>query len=505
MLSQLLYFPAFGAHARLLLADDQLCSRLLKLMLPGVPTMAVALQLPPERCPAEFTWRVAARLAFVVFATAASHMPPLLPGDGPDAATRLLHAAAQLVQHCPFPANTTDNTGEAFDTISLAFIGQLGAIAGALVRGSTRQQHEAAPAALRVASAPATAAAGQVALPQRLAQQLLAVLPHIGEGLAVALQQLPTNGLKQWIGIACSARDVLSLLAGSAQQACISQLAAVQDLPTWLLGATTALRWLPVAANLAALEHSDQSSPAVPRYAESLPQQQSAVRLAKASLQVAEAVSLGGYAAVRSAKLRTTPHDPAVLAGCMDAVWNFHTASCRLTHWAQAGRQCSAPHLETCASHWSSSSSASCGRRPSCLTASHPTHHPRSPGELVRGFCPPNVCSMAAVSSTRSRHPPANQCVLNLHNCRCLPAMAAAHCEAVLAVLDACGSASLGDELSKQLLSSVYALMVWGPPLKADPRLQAAVAKCLAQARSCVVLCELPPAADIAMSGMANG
>lgn len=83
--------------------------------------------------------------------------------------------------------------------------------------------------------------------------------------------------------------------------------------------------------------------------------------------------------------------------------------------------------------------------------------------------------------------------------------MAAAHCEAVLAVLDACGSASLGDELSKQLLSSIYALMVWGPPLKADPWLQAAVAQCLAQARSCVVLCELPPAADIAMSGMANG
>lgn len=95
--------PGLGCHAEQLWRDEQLCGGLLQLLLPGVPALAVGLQLPPERCNSECTWTTAAHLAAFVSAAPVPVLQRALAGQ-PEAAPRLLSAAAQLLQQCPLPA-----------------------------------------------------------------------------------------------------------------------------------------------------------------------------------------------------------------------------------------------------------------------------------------------------------------------------------------------------------------------------------------------------------------
>ncbi len=66
MLGRLFASPAFKAHSQQLLRDTPLCSGLLQLVMPGISAMAVGLQLPPERRPAECTWDNAVHMAAFV-------------------------------------------------------------------------------------------------------------------------------------------------------------------------------------------------------------------------------------------------------------------------------------------------------------------------------------------------------------------------------------------------------------------------------------------------------
>ena len=59
--------------------------------------------------------------------------------------------------------------------------------------------------------------------------------------------------------------------------------------------------------------------------------------------------------------------------------------------------------------------------------------------------------------------------------------MAAAHSEALLAIVDACGREDLENVFAPAMPEGIAAVSIWAPASVAgDPRLQAALAKCLA-------------------------
>ncbi|PRW60171.1 hypothetical protein C2E21_1998 [Chlorella sorokiniana] len=80
ILSQLGTLPAFTAHAKQLQQDVQLCSGLIRPLLPALSAMAVGLQLPPERRTPECTWQVAALSGSpaLVFGPTFGHVPGIL-------------------------------------------------------------------------------------------------------------------------------------------------------------------------------------------------------------------------------------------------------------------------------------------------------------------------------------------------------------------------------------------------------------------------------------------
>lgn len=337
VLSQLLHFPAFAAHAELLVHDKQLCSGLLKLLLPAIPAAAVGLQLPLERRQSDCTWRAVARTAFAVsfLGTAAARVLPSMLADDSGAAMRLLHAAAQLLQRCPLPATSGDPVADAFDT-TIPFVCQLGTIAGALKLCRPDQQQQA-PLAHAGMGAAAAATEQHAVLPLRLAQQLLALLPRFAEAMAAA-SQLPITQMPQLTSVLYAAHSVLRLLAGTTeQQAGSVGMAAADEQPAWLRGAAAALQWLPV---IAALVERQQPLPEQVAAEYNALMASHAAELAVLALRLAGRVASGGYVAFGKSEPRLTSHELAALADCLDAWWQFHTAACRLVHWTQA---CSTP------------------------------------------------------------------------------------------------------------------------------------------------------------------
>lgn len=311
-LSSVFLTPLFVAHAGRLLGVKQLCSRLFSLLLPGIPAMAVGLQLPPERRPSECTWRSAADMAGVLSVMGVTAGHQVLAAQ-PEAATRLLHAAVQLLQHCPLPAlcGAPDRLGSISDS-SLLFITLLGT-AVAPFKPSGQQQPDV-----------------QLPLSSRLALQLLAALPRIGEALAAAVQP-PYMGDRLLEALHSAANSVVKALAGASrsQDSCTRPalvMAAVEHLPAWLRGAATALRWLPLVEALAAhLQQTQAGSTLTLTQAWPLP-----------SNALAQHVTLSGYLALQQAAAGPAAGSPALQSECLDAWWQLHTASCRLVHWALA-------------------------------------------------------------------------------------------------------------------------------------------------------------------------
>ena len=230
VLFQLGAFPAFAPHAELLWQDLQLCSGLLQLLLPGVSALAVGLQLPPERRTDECNWRNAAHMAAVVTVTPGEALARALAPQ-PQAARRLLTAATQLLQHCPLPAPVSNVTAHSAPETTLFFVGQLGRAAD--VHCPPPQQSPAA-----------TGAAGAASPDRRQVQQLLAVLPRVGEAV-VALAQSPCTS--DFATVLAGAVPITHLLAAAAKQpgSSPSRPAAAAfeaaDLPAWCHAAATAL------------------------------------------------------------------------------------------------------------------------------------------------------------------------------------------------------------------------------------------------------------------------
>ncbi len=327
VLGRLFAFPEFSAHGQQLLHDEQLCSGLLQLMLPVISAMAVGLQLPPERRPAECTWRTASHMAAFVAGCLRPMQQQAAIAAGPDAGRRLLTAAAQLLQCCPFPAPKIDRfTAHAALETTMFLIMQLEDAAlleyPAIVCSPLQpgQQPPSAPLVLE--------------LPRRQAQLLLAALPKFGEALA-AVAQAPRSSLRHstrvtpLIGAAATAA---ALLAGSTQPEDnlrpAAAMASVQDLPAWLRAAAAVLRWLPAVATIWEQQQLDRPG---------------SVIQTRLSATASGAVSLGIRVGRSSMAGWQQPDagwagcSPAVRADCLTGLWELHTAACRAAHSLLSG------------------------------------------------------------------------------------------------------------------------------------------------------------------------
>lgn len=334
VLARLCTFQAFSGHAHQLLQDEALCSGLLQLLLPGVPALAVGLQLPPERCPPECTWHAAAHLAAVVLSPPPSSFEQVLATD-PEAARRLLSAATQLLHHCPFPAPSArllELGGDGIETTQY-FIWQLGDLVAFPFRHITGPLQQAGLGVVpETAAVAATAIAGTLLHP-RLLRQLMDVLPRIGEALA-AVAQAPGANLRRSAKFVAAASAVLLLMAHAATpQASGNRPAAamqsVKELPSWARAAAAALRWLPAMVVVAERPQREQSAHQDLRW--------HCVELSTIALHLAMYGGQSLYAGVRMPDPAWSARSPAVQAECLTTLWELHTAVCRLVHSVLVG------------------------------------------------------------------------------------------------------------------------------------------------------------------------
>ena len=330
--------PLFARHCDALHQDEQLCSGLVQLLLPAISAMAVGLQLPPERRPPECTWCAAAQMSLFEAVTPFDpHADRQLVVAQPEAVQHLVAAAAQLLQHCPFPAPATANLEpyEAFET-SLCFIYLLAA-ACRWHACSHGQQHEPAASA-------ASAAARRAPPDRRLLQHLLALPPKLCEALA-ALAQDPCTDLEPSMIASLFTLDAAlqtAQLLSAAAQPLSNTPGPVADLPAWCRAAAAVLRWLPaVAAMQTALEHTELQHSAAQR-----PGSPSHAAMADRVAQwpspqtvlLCAVVSSHCVSSVQQAGAAWAAPSPVVQDNCLQALWQLHTMVCRLVHWLAAGR-----------------------------------------------------------------------------------------------------------------------------------------------------------------------
>ena len=325
LLGRVCAFPAFEAHFERLLQDERLCGGLLQLLLPGVSAMAVGLQLPPERRPQECTWHNAAHMAAFVSGCLRRVPEAALP-VGAEASKRLLAAAAQLLQHCPFPALPASEISvhAAFETTAF-FIWQLEDAVLHVYPGILSPHQLATPAA---------PVAAPVVLPPRQAQLLMAVLPRLGEALAALAQSAgpsPQHSARMVTAAATLAAllcKAAGLEVGGGRPAAV--IAGLKDLSAWLRAAATVLQWLPAAVAIAGREPHQR-----PGHTSPMPP----IEVASTALFLAIMVGLNGHAGVRlpDAAWSASSAAAAVQADCVSALWELHTAACRAVHSTLAG------------------------------------------------------------------------------------------------------------------------------------------------------------------------
>lgn len=121
LLGMLCTSPALAAHRQQLLNNEELCVQLFGVLQPAVPALAVGLQLPRERRPAGCSWRIAAALAtFIASMPASPHTTQLLLVQDADGSrsSRLLQAAAQLLQHAPWTVGSAEPKQAASATVA---------------------------------------------------------------------------------------------------------------------------------------------------------------------------------------------------------------------------------------------------------------------------------------------------------------------------------------------------------------------------------------------------
>ena len=287
--------PGLGHLARSL-QQPQLGALWFDLLTPAIAAAAVGFSLPAERRPLMCDWH------FISICATALSSPMLQPtldqhaevarqdGSSPEAASlsRVLTSAAALVQ-LRQAAGDSEYMSSLMQLRGQATVCQLQATRGPA--GARRRQ--------------------------RHTQQLHGLFPI----LAQALQQRVSGGRAVDVAICVSALHAVLLFLGDAAQQ-PGAIRSLSDIEVWAAAATTALRMLPAAAEaarqLAAQRAAVQQDglPAITSLADSA---------AKFALVVGEACSQA--AGEPAAWLQ--PASP-VAAPAVSAVWQLHSAACRL-------------------------------------------------------------------------------------------------------------------------------------------------------------------------------
>ncbi|KAI7844719.1 hypothetical protein COHA_001807 [Chlorella ohadii] len=370
--------PALAAHKQQLLDNEELCIQLFDVLQPAMPALAVSLQLPRERRPADCSWRSAAALAaFIACMPVSPRATQLLLAQDADGSrsSRMLQAAAQLLQHAPWVVGSAEPQQAASATVAAVmrwaaqaeadeeeeseelltdgslfsvahFIGQLG-WAVERQRDSMAEQSAAGFSAH--------------ARHRRTAHQLLAAVPSIGCLLRrTADAPLSDAPLDVRVEVYGAAAAVLMLLtevlcpgesrsdlqaSGSAaatrQPQAPAALSTLADLASWYTGTAAMLGWLPALADLEPVQHSAASGEA----REGI--------VAACELLVTRMGEAARLTTKRSQQLAgssgTVVLPQAEACSLLTAVSQLAAVGCRAVHFAVAGgserRPCLADHV----------------------------------------------------------------------------------------------------------------------------------------------------------------
>ncbi|KAL4439786.1 hypothetical protein ABPG75_002787 [Micractinium tetrahymenae] len=389
--SILLTHPAMSGHRQLLQQNPDLALSLVAVLEPGLPAAAVALALPAERRPAGFTWQLAAVLANVLAMSELGdalqkHLGAAGSTDGSGgagsgsrggrgsgsatasaAAQRLLLAGSRLLDLAvQRQAEEMDaETGSVIvGSCSLLLGLACGCIFDAVLeqhnQGRWRRSQEQLclvrtvrkavaqlPAVLRLVSAgmpgqppPPGQERQQQARQQQDAptrQRLFGSLPGLFSEAATVCKYLAYAPTLLYAMCYRSSGP-------SAQQAAPREppplLASLADVPDWCAAAVAALRVLPHCAALADAAQRPELRSSVAPVDMSSPD-----KLAATSLTVAVHTALACEACVRDTLFAPTATAEAVHAA-HDALWQLHSAFCRLADWLAAGGGSSLPGLQ---------------------------------------------------------------------------------------------------------------------------------------------------------------
>lgn len=442
--------PAAAFHLRALQEHEQLCCRLLQLLhLPhSVAAMAVALQLPPDRRPAAFSWSSAAMAASFVAMTPPTPSLREQLGEQLDEG-RLLLAAAQLLQLVPYEGSSTgpDSPGmpvEGGYWCATYLAEQLGWAA-------TIWQYCRAVEGL----VPAT--------PEncRLGRLLLAVLPKLGRLLhatATASTAAVPWAEKQTLLTAAygTLLFVTSLIVAIEKAGFPAQLVSTADLEGWCTGAAAALRWLSPLSTL--VQDAAQQAVALdcnPQFAPTV------VTLAQLVATCAESL-------VRS-QLR-----PLDLEAATRAVWQLHTTACRLVHFASSTSQL--PNLG--AVSMQHSMLVPLLRGAALMTHLRQSLEPTGAPQPDR-YASTHLCLLATW-----RGSPTRSGLRVIHVCRLLQAMCLAHWQALQVLLGSGGDLASQGLSRTDVVGELAHLVLHGPPaLGASQELHDMLHRVVAQLR----------------------
>jgi len=329
-----------------------LSSSLLKLLLNLTAAAAVALQLPADRRPSEFSWQAATGAAFVAvhqpqLFEAALAVPPAAECGSSRSSSRgsiggstgthplgfLKSAAAQLVHHMPGSGQQpTRNELRAAYWLIL----QLGSAEERVLF-----QQEGLLQVLKQQLQQAHLQPGQQLL--QLLQALLPVVPRLAGVMQAAGRAGPGGLTWEEEQDICYIFQDFALALQTVSGWCINLAKQHRDLASprlvvlWCSAGTAVLQSLPVAAAMAQREQQVQPG----GQTEAAPGQQAAQRAEAAGRVARAAALLAAHAtgACMYAATAATPRAPCSSSACTaagEALWLFHTMLCRALHWQRA-------------------------------------------------------------------------------------------------------------------------------------------------------------------------
>ncbi|KAL4439782.1 hypothetical protein ABPG75_002783 [Micractinium tetrahymenae] len=376
-------WPADGSK-QALQQEPALAARLVAVLEPGLPAAAVALALPAQQRPEGFTWQLVSDLSCVLTASQLhnalqKHLGMTASsggssgsgssssgGDLSSAAQRLLSAATRLLE-LAVQRQAEETEAETHGMLLRSCSLLLGFVCGHVYDAAEAQQGDTrwlgeqqlsmvrtvkqAVAQLLVVLRLVSASSPEQPSPPRQQRQR-------GEAQQdEPTEQRPGGSLAEWADEAATVCNYLtnvptllyalcfrgsgpSRLQQGAPREPPPLLASLADVPDWCAAAVAALRLLPHCAALADATQRRELRANVASIRKHNPNM-----LAATSLTVAVHTALACEACVRGTLFAPTATAEAVHAA-HDALWQLHSAFCRLADWLAAGGGSSLPGLQ---------------------------------------------------------------------------------------------------------------------------------------------------------------